>query len=182
MKRTIISILVILLFAGCGSWFASNQLRLVTPNSDQYTLYARGLSTDQMVEEEADEMAILNARNQLAATLEARLKSLTKRAREQIGIGKDAELNSQYSIAIKQTVDQSLNFSSQHAVAETKWVKKLNAYRAEVIYKVQIGPAKEQMMENIKQRKKLYERFRTSQLFQELEEEIDKERDNTTGD
>ena len=178
MKKQIVSILAVLLFVGC----ATTSMRLMTPPSDQYTLYARGLSTDQMVEEEADEVAILNARNQLAATLEARLKSLTKRAREQVGIGKDAELNSQYSIAIKQTVDQALNFSSPHAIAETKWVKKLNAYRAEVIYKVQIGPAKEQMMENIKQRKKLYERFRTGELFKELEKEIDKERANKTSE
>ncbi|MBC8487292.1 MAG: LPP20 family lipoprotein [Bacteroidetes bacterium] len=169
MKKQIASILAILLLVGC----ASSPKRLVTPPSDEYTLYARGLSTDQLVEEEADAAAALNARNELAASIENHIKSLTKRAREQIGIGKDAELNSQFSQAIKQTVDQTLNFSTLYKSAET--IKKRNAFRAEVIYKIDIGPVNKRIMENIKQRQNLYERFRTSELFKELEEEIEKE-------
>ena len=171
MKKQITTMMAILLLIGC----ASAPKRLVTPASDEYTLYARGLSTDQLVEEEADGAAVLNARNALAATIETHIKSLTKRAREQIGIGKDAELNSQFSTAIKATVNQSLNFSSEYAVTETRWDKKRNGFRSEVIYKVDIGPLNQRMLENIKQRKNLYERFRTSELFNELEEEIDKE-------
>ena len=172
MKRSIISALIIVLFVGC----ASVAKRLIEPPSDEYTLYARGLSTDQLAEEEADFSAELNARNRLATQIEAHIKSKTKRAREQVGIGKDAELNSQYSIAIKQTVDETLNFSSVYEIAETRWDKKVYGYRAEVILKVDIGPINELMLDNIKQRKNLYERLRTSELFNEMEEDIDKKR------
>ncbi len=163
--------MAILLLIGC----ASAPKRLVTPASDEYTIYARGLSTDQEIEEEADRAANLNAREELSASIESHIKSLTKRAREQIGLGKDAELNSQFSVAIKSTVNEALGFSVPFKTAETRWVKRLNAFRAEVIYKVDIGPLNQRMLENIKQRKNLYERFRTSELFNELEEEIDKE-------
>ena len=58
--------------------------------------------------------------------------------------------------------------------AETRWDENRNGFRAEVIYKVDIGPVNKSILENIKQRKNLYERFRTSELFKELEEEIEK--------
>lgn len=171
-KYMLIVIMVGLFIVGC----TPPPTRIEVPPSDEYTIYARGLSTDQRVEEEADAAAVLEARNELAASIEAHIKSLTKRAREQIGIGKDAELNSQFSKAIKQTVDQTLNFSTLYKAAETRWDKKRNAFRAEVIYKIDIGPVNNRMMENIKQRQNLYERFRTSELFKELEEEIEKEK------
>jgi len=171
MKKQIIVGITILLIVGCASTYT----RLVVPKSDEFTVYARGLSTDQLIEEEADAAAVLNARNGLASNIETHIKSLTKRAREQVGIGKDAELNSQFSGAIIATVDQTLNFSSEYSVNPTVWDKKKNGYRAEVIYKINTGPVNKKMMENIKKRKNLYERFRTSELFRELENKIEKE-------
>jgi len=170
-KATVFGLAAILLLMGCAS---THPDRLVVPASDEFTLYARGLSTDQLIEEEADASAILNARNELASAIEAKINSLTKRAREQIGVGKDAELNSQYSSAVKQTVSQTLNFSTLYKAHTTVWDKKVNGFRAEVIYKVSIGPINQKLMENIKQRQNLYERFRTTQLFDELEKEIEK--------
>ncbi|MCH8837544.1 MAG: hypothetical protein IIA60_07035 [Candidatus Marinimicrobia bacterium] len=164
-----LGVLSVVIMVGC----AGTQPReaLIVPQSDQSTLYARGLSTTLLVEEAADNAAALRARNGLAATIEAHVKSLTKQASEQIGIGKDAELNSAFSEVIKQTVSQSLNFSSPYKKAPTVYDKRLGAYRAEVIYKVDIGPINDQIMENIKARKNLYERFRTTELFEELEAE-----------
>ncbi len=170
MKHVLlISISAIILLMGCA---AKQPERLVVPQSDEFTLYGRGLSTDQLIEEEADAAAALSARNELATSIEAHIKSLTKRAREQIGFGEDAELNSQFTSAMKQTVNQTLNFSTLYKAHTTVWDKKVNGFRAEVIYKVNIGPINQKMMENIKQRQNLYERMRTSDLFQELEEEI----------
>lgn len=163
-----LGVLGIIFMAGCAG--TQPPSGLTVPPSDASTLYARGLSTTLLVEEAADNAAALRARNELATMIEAHVKSLTKQASEQIGIGKDAELNSAFSEAIKQTVNQSLNFSSQYQKAPTTWVKRLGAYRAEVIYKVNIGPINDQLMENIKARKNLHERFRTTGLYDELEE------------
>lgn len=164
-----LGVLSIVIMVGCAG--TQPRVALTVPQSDQSTLYARGLSTTLMVEEAADNAAALRARNGLAGIIEAHVKSLTKQASEQIGIGKDAELNSSFSEAIKQTVSQSLNFSSVYQKAPTVYDKRLGAYRAEVIYKVDIGPINDQIMENIKARKNLYERFRTTELFEELEAE-----------
>ena len=174
MKKQITTMMAILLLIGC----ASAPKRLDTPASDEYTLYARGLSTDQAYEEDADIAAEADAKNRLSGMIETHVKSLTKRAREQIGVGKDAELNSQFTFATKQTVDQSLNFTSLHNSVVTTWDKKRDGFRAEIILKVNIGPINERMLDNIKQRQNLYERFRTSELFNELEDEIDKKRVN----
>ncbi len=172
MKRvTVFGVAAILLLMGCAS---THPDRLEVPASDEFTLYARGLSTDQLIEEEADAAATLNARNELASAIEAHIKSKTKRAREQIGVGEDAELNSQFSSAMIQTVNQTLNFSTLYKAQTTEWDKKVNGWRAEVIYKVNIGPINQKLMENIKQRQNLYERFRTTQLFDDLEKDIEK--------
>ena len=169
MKKQIVSILAILMLIGC----ASNK-PIDVPPSDEYTLYARGLSTTLGIEGNADRQAILMARNELASAIETHITSLTKTASEQVGIGNDSELNDLFSQAIKATVKQTLEFSVLHSAKPTKKVK--GAYRAEKVYKVNIGPINEQMMENIKKRQNLYERFRTSELFNELEEEIEKDK------
>jgi len=109
----------------------------------------------------------------LATSIQTHLKSLTKSASEQIGIGKDAELNTMFSEAIKQTVNQVMNFSTIHEGPVT--TEKKGVYRSEVVVKLDLSPVNQEMMENLKQRKRLYERFRTSNLFKELESEIDSE-------
>lgn len=171
MKKTstILACLIIISMIGCAG--SQPRVGLTVPQSDASTLYARGLSTTLLVEEAADNAAALRARNGLAAIIETHIKSLTKQASEQIGIGKDAELNSSFSEAIKQIVNQSLNFATQYKKAPTIYDKRLGAYRAEVIFKIDIGPINDQIMENIKARKNLYERFRTTELFEELEKE-----------
>ena len=164
-----LGVLSIMILAGCAG--TQPPPGLTIPQSDQSTLYARGLSTGLVREEAADRAAVQRAREGLAAMIEVHVKSLTKQASEQIGIGADAELNSTYSEVIKSTVSQSLNFSTPFQRAPTVWDKRTNAYRAEVIYKIDIGPINDQIMENIKARKNLYERFRTTDLFKELEAE-----------
>ena len=116
MKKQITTMMAILLLIGC----ASAPKRLMVPASDEYTLYARGLSTHIPLEAKADADAKLQARNELVAAIESRVKSLTKSAYEQIGIGKDAELNSQFSQVIKSIVNETINISVEHAVAETR--------------------------------------------------------------
>lgn len=165
-----LGLLSMIVMVGCAG------TRLRPPQSDEFALYARGLSTDQTNESMADAAAQLNGRNELATTITAHIKSMTKQASEQVGIGKDSELNSLFSQAIVQTVDQTLVGSTVYEAAVTKYVRRLKAYRAEVIMMIDTGPVNEQMLDDIKERRKLYERFRTSELFKEMEAEIEKQR------
>ena len=169
----ILGVVSLVIMAGCAG--TQPPMGLTAPPSDQSTLYARGLSTGLVREEAADRAAVQRAREALAAMIEVHVKSLTKQASEQIGIGADSELNSAYSEAIKSTVNQSLNFTAPFQRAPTVWDKRTNSFRAEVIYKIDIGPINDQLMENIKARKNLYERFRTTELMKELDAETQEE-------
>jgi len=163
--------LALMTIIGCAAGVVKQ--RVTTPASDQYTLYARGVSDGLRMESASQSQAQLDARNNLATTVENHIKSLTKGAVEQIGLGKDSELNSMFSQAIKQTVNQTLNFSLVHEGPVT--TQKKGIYRSEVVVKIDLGPVNQEMVESIKERKRLYERFRTSNLFKELESEIDSE-------
>ena len=161
--------LVLMTVIGCAAGIVKQRVK--APLSDQYTLYARGVSDGLRMESASERQAQLDARNNLATSIENHIKSLTKSASEQIGLGKDSELNSMFSQAIKQTVNQTLNFSIIHEGPIT--TKKKGIFRSEVVVKIDLSPVNQEMMENLKQRKRLYERFRTSNLFKELENEID---------
>ena len=168
-RQLLTTCLVLMTLIGCAAGVVKQ--KVTTPASDQYTLYARGVSEGLMRENLSERAAQANARNELATSIQTHLKSLTKSASEQIGIGKDAELNTMFSEAIKQTVNQVMNFSTIHEGPVT--TEKKGVYRSEVVVKLDLSPVNQEMMENLKQRKRLYERFRTSNLFKELESEID---------
>ncbi len=169
-----ISVMIGILLIGCAGSKPSE--RLPVPKSDEFTLYARGLSTDQQIEEMADRASELQARNALASAIETHIRSLTKQAAEQVGIGNDSEQNRLFSQAIKATVDQTLVGSVVHSAAVTRWDKRTAAFRAEVVMKIDVSAVNQSMIDNLKQRQLLYQRLRTGELFRELEEDIEKER------
>ena len=143
------------------------------PQSDQYTLYAKGISEGQMDIANSEEDAWILAQQRMGGFIDTHVKGLTKRAREQIGLGKDAELNSMFSQATKAVVDQQLRFMTVYGNYKTTGSSK-KGYKTVVWGKLNCGPINDEMMENLKKRQRLYERFRTSQLFTELEDEIAK--------
>ena len=175
IKQQLLTIcLALMTFIGCaGGIKGLVKHNVTTPASDQYTLYARGVSDGLRTESTSQRQAQLDARNNLATSIENHIKSLTKSAVEQIGLGNDSELNSMFSQAIKQTVNQTLSFSLIHEGPVT--TQKKGIFRSEVVVKIDLGPVNQEMVESLKERKRLYERFRTSNLFKELESEIDSE-------
>ena len=175
MKKGRLTIIATFLFIlGCAS--SGNKRTIVVPVFTGETLYAYGVAT-RVMEQQSIEAARLNARNELASQIETHVRSLTKNASEQVGIGRDTEINNLFSSAVKATVDQTLNFSVPHEPPVTKDVEN-GQNRTEVVYKLDVGPVNQAMLDNIKERKMLNERMRTSELFNELEEEIEKKRAN----
>ena len=121
----------------------------------------------------SEEDAWILAQQRMAGFIDTHVKGLTKRAREQIGLGKDAELNSMFSQATKATVNQSLKFMTVYGNYKTTGSSK-KGYKTVVWGKLNCGPINDEMMENLIIRQRLNERLRTSQLFTELEDEIAK--------
>ena len=173
MNKGRLTIVATFLFIiGC----ASNLNWLNVPPSNDETFYAGGYATMPR-QKESSQSAVLMARQELASQIETHITALTKEAYEQVGIGKDPEINAIFSNAVKATVDQSLAFSVPNIPSISKNVKN-NQVRTEVVYKLDVGPVNQAMLDNIKERQMLYQRFRTGELFNELEENIEKERAN----
>jgi len=166
-----------ILISGCGGrnppqpdggivapdWF-------LTPPEDPNYMYAIATSTSkdmQMAINSAKE----DARVSIARQLETKINSMFKRFREEVGVGEDSELLSQTTDVSKSVTSKVL---SGTRAAKMKPVKEGMIYRAYVLMEMPIGGANAALLDAVKKQENIYTRFRASQGFQELEEEVDK--------
>lgn len=180
--RVTVSILLILGLAiaifGCASsqkglseaatgavpeWFSN-------PPQDPNYLFAATTATSQDLQLAIDK-AITSARAEIGRQTEVRVKALQKRFDEEVGIGDDAQLLQQFTAATKTVVSTSLSGSR---VSKQTQVKDGNLWRAYVLVEYPIGAANEAFMQQIKKNNQMYTRFRASETFKELEEEVKK--------
>ena len=112
------------------------------------------------------------ARVDLAQQMETKIKSMTKQFTEEVGLGEDAEFLSQTSVVSKSVTSKVLNGSRARQVETIKEDGVI--YRAYVLMELPIGPANSALLDAVKKQQNLYTRFRSSQGFQELEEEVEK--------
>lgn len=119
----------------------------------------------------AMDKAITGARAEIARQMEVRVSGLQKRFDEEVGIGEDSQLMQMFTQATKTVVSQALNGSRTRY---QKQVKDGNLWRAYVMVEYPIGAANQALMEQIKKNQEMYTRFRASEAFQELEDEVEK--------
>ena len=112
------------------------------------------------------------ARVDLAQQMETKIKAMTKQFTEEVGLGEDAEFLSQTSVVSKSVTSKVLNGSRARQVETIKEDGVI--YRAYVLMELPIGPANSALLNAVKKQQNLYTRFRSSQGFQELEEEVEK--------
>jgi len=112
------------------------------------------------------------ARVDLAQQMETKIKAMTKQFTEEVGLGEDAEFLSQTSVVSKSVTSKILNGSRARQVETIKEDGVI--YRAYVLMELPIGPANSALLNAVKKQQNLYTRFRSSQGFQELEEEVEK--------
>ncbi len=96
------------------------------------------------------------------------MQNLEKKFDEEIGLGEDAELNSFYSSTTKTLTSQMLNGTR---VAKTDFIREGTIFRAFVMVVMDDEFAKG-FVERVKNNKQLYQRFRASKAFEEMEKEI----------
>ena len=90
---------------------------------------------------------------------------------EEAGAGEDSDLLALTTSASKAVLSDSINFCK----AVKQEVKREGAlYRAYVLMEMPIGAANVAMMAKIKSNKHMYDRFRATQAFDELNEEVEK--------
>ena len=114
------------------------------------------------------------ARNQaclgVAQEIETRYSALAKRFQEETGIGERAELLDQYTQAYKAVVNQvNLNLCR---IREQKIVPEAGLYRIYTLAEMPIGEANAVLMEQLRANEKGFVRLRATEVFKELEREI----------
>ncbi len=165
-------LMVIMLAFGCSKpeiniqvpeWFS-------TPPEDPNYLYATATATSRDIQ-----MAINSAREggrvEIARQLETKINSMFKRFREEVGADEDAEFLSQTTDVSKSVTSKVLSGSR---AAKTKSIKEGMIFRAYVLVEMPIGDANTALMGAIKKQEHMYTRFRASQGFQELENDVEK--------
>ncbi len=108
------------------------------------------------------------ARMSIAKTVETRFQGFSKRFQEEVGLGEDAQYLDQFTQATKAVV--SLVMSGAQ-VEEAKTVPEDGVYRSFVLMKYPVGATSQQLMNKLKQQEQLYTKFRSTQVFEELEKE-----------
>ncbi len=171
MRKTVIPImLMILMLAGCGAkgtWPKGFDLQSDDPNH----IYARAMS-----ESRSQQHALNTAKNEgrveIARQLESKIMAMFKRFIEETGGAADSELLQMTSDVSRSVVATTL-YGCKPVKEEVK-EEKSGVYRAYVLMVMPIGEANAALMDRIKAHERMYTRFRASQKFKELSEEVKK--------
>ena len=178
MKQLIcIALMFTLLIISCGSrgitkvgdieipdWY-------LNPPTDSNYLYGKATATSQDLQLAIDK-AKQGARLDIAENLESHIMGLIKKFDEEVGGVEEGELLTQFTQVSKNVVDQTLVGSREN---KTKVKEEGKGFRAFVLMELPIGKAREELLKQLSssENENLYTRFRASQSFQELKEEIE---------
>lgn len=170
----------LVLLIGCGG--KTNDVKLLetskitnvpewftTPPEDANYLYSPATAESRDLQH-AVNTAKEEGRIDIARQMRVKIKGMFKRFREETGVGEDAEFLSMETDVSKSIVSETLTG------CKTKYqeiLKEGTGYRAYTLMELPIGAANEAMLAKINENKKMYTRFRASQAYNELEEEVD---------
>lgn len=173
----LLAILAMAFLAGCGSstslpstdegeipaWY------LNTPEDPNY-FFAVASSTSRDLQLSVDK-ATTDARADLGRQVELKLSGLQKKFDEEVGVGENATLLQQFTSATKTVVSTTLTGSK---IIKKDVKRDGDNFRAYVLVQYPIGASNEALLNQLKSKEELYTRFRSSQAFKELEDEVTK--------
>lgn len=137
---------------------------------DPNYLFAVNTATSQDLQLAIDK-AVTGARAEIGRQMEVRIKGLQKIFDEEVGIGEDAQLMQLFTQATKTVISASLSGSR---IKYQNQQRDGNLWRTYVLVEYPIGAANKALMQQIKNNEQMYTRFRGSQAFEELEDEVKK--------
>jgi hypothetical protein len=142
----------------------------LTPPEDPSYFYGVATATSKDMQLAIDK-ATTDARAKIAQQVEIKVQGLQKKFDEEVGTGENSTLLQQFTQATKTVVNQSLTGSK---VKEKKLFQDGKNWRAYVLVEYPIGAANTALMQQLQKQEELYTRFRSSQTFKELDEEMKK--------
>jgi hypothetical protein len=141
-----------------------------TVPQDPNYLFAAKTATSQDMQLAVDK-ATTDGRTEIGRQTDLKVQGLQKKFDEEVGMNADAQLMTQFTQANKTVVSTSLSGSRQKS---QKLCKDGNLWRAYVLVEYPVGAANEALLQQIKKNNEMYTRFRSSQTFKELDDEVQK--------
>ncbi len=187
MKRaTLYFLVLVFLVLGCASKGTTKVGEIeipdwyLTPQTSPDYIYGKATATSQDLQLAIDK-AKQGARLDIAENLESHIMALIKKFDEEVGGVEEGELLTQFTQVSKNVVDQTLVGSREN---KTKVKEEGKGYRAFVLMELPIGKAREELLKQLysSENENLYTRFRASQSFQELKEEVESLREYKKGE
>jgi len=170
---SVASLVLLFLLAGCGSSSDTNSLNLPSwymnvPQDENY-LFAAASNTSRDMQLSINK-SLMDGRAQIAEQLEVRMSGMQRRFQEEVGLGEDSELLDQFTSAYKSVVEETLVGSRAR---EQEVRRDGGVYRSFVLVEMPIGAANEALMQRIRENNNMYTRFRATEAFKDLENEIE---------
>ena len=146
-----------------------------TPEKKGYR-YTTATATSQDMQLAVNK-ARLDAAQNLAGQVSSEMNGLVKRAQEETGLGADSDLIDQFSQTQEQVIATSLKDwkVSEKEIQEEK-SNNQRIYRAYVLIEWDEGAANKRLLQKIKEDEKLYTLMRSTELFEEMDEKVEKYR------
>ncbi len=129
---------------------------------------ATATSTDMQL---AINKAQTEGRNQLSQQMEIKFNGMQKRFQEEVGVGDGSEYLDQFTLAYRSVVSTVLHGSR---ISKQDLQQERQIWRSYVLMEMPIGEANQQLMAKIKANQNLYTRFRATEAFEELDDEIER--------
>lgn len=145
------------------SWYS-------TPPVDANYLFVAATALSQDLQH-AVNTAKEEARVGIARDMRVKIQAMFKRFREETGVGEDAEFLSMETDVSKSVVSETLVGCKART---QKILREGTLYRVYVLMELPIGAANAEMLAKIKENERMYTRYRASEAFKELEEEVEK--------
>ena len=111
------------------------------------------------------------SRTDLAGQISTKVQSLFKRFREEVGAGEDSELTAMTTAVSKEIVSELLTGAKP---VKQDLSKEGSLYHAYVLSEMSVGAVNSTVVDQTKENRNMYTRFRASQGFKELEAEVEK--------
>ncbi|HCV43308.1 MAG TPA: hypothetical protein DGH68_07470 [Bacteroidetes bacterium] len=177
---TILFTVLAVLLLGCGGskslqsasecdmpeWYSN------VPQDPNYLFSAKSATSQDM--QLSLDKATTDARTEIGRQTELKVQGLQKKFDEEVGVGNDAQLLQQFTQANKTVVSTSLSGTK---VRSQKLCKDGDIWRSYVLVEYPVGAANEALMQQLKKNEQMYTRFRSSQTFKELDEDVQKYED-----
>ncbi len=145
------------------SWYSN------APSDPNYLFVAATARSQDL--QHAVNTAKAEARVGIARDMRVKIQAMFKRFREETGIGEDAEFLTMETDVSKSIVSETLVGTKART---QKILREGTLYRVYVLMEFPIGAANAEMLAKIKENERMYTRFRASEAFKELEEEVEK--------